>query len=129
KKNYNRKGNYEVVLKCLNNSEKMDSNCLNELKNFLICKNSHHLANYASTIHQYYDLVELMNRCWESDPAKRHLDADPAKSYLNTTNIFLDIKSRFFNLIDKAKRGEIKFPENMDAKASPTEINEQAIYS
>ncbi|RIB28183.1 kinase-like domain-containing protein [Gigaspora rosea] len=265
KKNYNRKGNYEVVLKCLNNSEKMDSNCLNELKNFLICKNSHHLANYASTIHQYYGitqdpktnmmvikfaqnrdlhyfvnktnalswleklnllntialgllklhrdfklihsdlhsgnilidetgeptiadlglskpmdassdknaiygvipyvapevlkggkftkqsdiysfgmiiwevisgcrpfsdhLVELMNRCWESDPAKRHLDADPAKSYLNTTNIFLDIKSRFFNLIDKAKRGEIKFPENMDAKASPTEINEQAIYS
>ncbi|RIB28176.1 kinase-like domain-containing protein [Gigaspora rosea] len=34
KQRYNRKRNYNVVLKCLNNSEKMDSDCLNELKNF-----------------------------------------------------------------------------------------------
>ncbi|CAG8712174.1 6860_t:CDS:2 [Gigaspora margarita] len=55
KQKYNRKGNYTVVLKCLNNSKKMDSDCL--------------------------------------------------------------------------KKEEIKFPENIDVKSSPTKINEQAIYS
>ncbi|CAG8805302.1 4982_t:CDS:2, partial [Gigaspora margarita] len=74
KQKYNRKSNYTVVLKCLNNSKKMDSDCLNEvnLKNFISCKN----PNY-----------------------------------------------------NDQEKGEIKFPENIDVKSSPTKINEQAIYS
>ncbi|CAG8500135.1 19742_t:CDS:2, partial [Gigaspora margarita] len=35
---YNRKGNHNVVLKILNDSKKMDSDFLNELKNFFNCK-------------------------------------------------------------------------------------------
>lgn len=38
KKRFNRKGNYDVVLKILNNSEKMDSDYLNELKHFFHCR-------------------------------------------------------------------------------------------
>ncbi|CAG8770013.1 32448_t:CDS:2, partial [Racocetra persica] len=62
------------------------------------------------------DLVKLMESCWHSDPEKR---------WHNNNSIDFNLKE----LIKKAERGEIKFPENKDTSFVSTKINDQAIYS
>ncbi|RIB00348.1 kinase-like domain-containing protein, partial [Gigaspora rosea] len=56
KQKYSRKGNYDVVLKSLNNSDQMDSNCLNELKNFFLCKKK--IIYNEIFLHQYLGITQ-----------------------------------------------------------------------
>ncbi|RIB27560.1 kinase-like domain-containing protein [Gigaspora rosea] len=52
---------YNVVLKCLNNSEKMDPDCLNELKNFFNCKTSAYITSIIHRITQDPKTKKLNN--------------------------------------------------------------------
>ncbi|RIB09290.1 kinase-like domain-containing protein [Gigaspora rosea] len=58
KQKYNRKGNYDVVLKILNNSEKIDSNYLNELKNFYHCRKDGNYYRAPDALHQYLGITQ-----------------------------------------------------------------------
>ncbi|CAG8787833.1 18858_t:CDS:2, partial [Racocetra fulgida] len=184
KQKYGREGNYDVALKILNNSKKMDSNYLNEnniptIADLGISKpvdaSSDENTIYgvipyvapevlkggkftkASDIYSFgmiipfsdrkhdehlildilnglrpeirtntpQDLVELMERCWHSDSEKRIFKGFDGTLLMRTYYLRYELGI----LIDKAKRGEIKFPENKDTSILPTKINEQAIYS
>ncbi|CAG8489829.1 1429_t:CDS:2 [Cetraspora pellucida] len=140
KQKYNRKGNYDVVLKVLNNSEKMDSDYLNECKFLVLVGKIKTIAKpFSDRKHDGYlildilndlrpkiptnipqDFVELMELCWHSDPKKRFV----------SNRIYPDsLQYKLGEFLRKAEKGEIKFPENIDTSFLPTEVNEQAIYS
>ncbi|CAG8802207.1 10854_t:CDS:1, partial [Racocetra fulgida] len=71
------------------------------------------------------DFVKLMEKCWHSDSEKRKF-----KDYRGNLSMRTYFLGRELDeLIIKARRGEIKFPENKDTSILPTKINEQAIYS
>ncbi|RIB28538.1 kinase-like domain-containing protein [Gigaspora rosea] len=57
KQRYNRIGNHNVVLKILNDSKKMDSDFLNELKNFFNCKKNTRLSS-GGVLQQYYGITQ-----------------------------------------------------------------------
>ncbi|CAG8555061.1 18181_t:CDS:2, partial [Gigaspora rosea] len=50
--------NYDVVLKILNNSEKIDSNYLNELKNFYHCRKDGNYYRAPDALHQYLGITQ-----------------------------------------------------------------------
>ncbi|CAG8832848.1 20696_t:CDS:2, partial [Gigaspora margarita] len=141
KQRYNRRENYDVVLKCLNNSEKMDSNCLNELKNFFNCKNYGYPANFISTIHQYHGIAQdpktknyiMIIKFAQNRDLHYFLNKANALSWLEKLNLLrtiaVGLNVLHLQLIDKAEKGEIKFPESIDASASANKINKQATYS
>ncbi|CAG8803149.1 5211_t:CDS:2, partial [Gigaspora margarita] len=57
KQNYVRKKNCGNVLKVLNNSQKMDSEFLNELKNVFRCSRNNNIT-YRGGIHQYFGITQ-----------------------------------------------------------------------
>ncbi|CAG8604039.1 3859_t:CDS:2 [Cetraspora pellucida] len=108
KQKYDRKRNFDVALKILNNSNKMNSDYLNEV----------YILNGLRPkipIDIPHELVNLMESCWHPDPDKR---------------IKLDKLWGLKKLHEIIYSGEIKkFPENKSAIILPTKMNEQGIYS
>ncbi|CAG8754334.1 12765_t:CDS:2, partial [Racocetra persica] len=78
-------------------------------------ENEHPVSLIPANVPQ--DLVILMKSCWHSDPRQRLRDG------------YCDGYWNLNRLIERAERGEIKFPENKDTSYVPTKINDQAIYS
>ncbi|CAG8757791.1 24363_t:CDS:2 [Cetraspora pellucida] len=130
KQEYGRKKNYEVALKILNNSNKMDSDYLNERKFIILDRKIKTITEHFTWTWIYilnglrpkipidipHELVKLlMESCWHSDPDKR---IDLSSYWLN-----------LYEIIKKAEGGEIKFPENKSATILPPKMNEQGIYS
>ncbi|CAG8845223.1 29820_t:CDS:1, partial [Racocetra persica] len=71
-------------------------------------------------------LIELMETCWHQDPEKRKFAEDSYYSHIKKNG---GLASALYKLYEKARKGEIKFPENIDASILPTKINDQEIYS
>ncbi|CAG8717360.1 14521_t:CDS:2, partial [Racocetra persica] len=68
------------------------------------------------------ELVDLIEKCWHQDPAKRKLITRYNHAKFTDVNELED-------LIMKAERGEIKCSENESTNILQTKINDQAIYS
>ncbi|CAG8830965.1 5493_t:CDS:2, partial [Gigaspora margarita] len=124
----------------------MDSDCLNELKNFFKCKNSGTLP-----LQQYHGITQdpktknyiIVVKFAQNRDLNCFLNKANALSWLRKLELIETIFSglemmhkrfqapvaQISNLIFRTEKGEIKFPENIDVRASTTEINEQAIYS
>ncbi|CAG8689331.1 15807_t:CDS:1, partial [Racocetra fulgida] len=84
------------------------------------------------------DLIELMETCWHQDPEKRKFAnqfANPEKGkYTGRIKRLIGLQNDgpanvLDQLYEKARKGEIKFSENIDTSSLPTKINDQAIYS
>ncbi|CAG8688009.1 1710_t:CDS:2, partial [Gigaspora rosea] len=136
KQRYIRKGNHNVVLKILNDSEKMDSDFLNEVisgcRPFSNRKHDEYLIldildgirpKIPTNIPK--ELVELMERCWHQDPEKRKFSHyyDESEKRINY------LQTELWTLYEKARDEKIKFTDNKGTNISPTEINDQAFYS
>ncbi|RIB19579.1 kinase-like domain-containing protein [Gigaspora rosea] len=68
------------------------------------------------------DLIKLIEKCWHQDSEKRFRTSKDKSSFDN-------LVFELFKLVNKASRGEIKFPENRDTSILTNKINNQAIYS
>ncbi|CAG8595563.1 17786_t:CDS:2 [Racocetra fulgida] len=87
------------------------------------------------------DLIELMETCWHQDPEKKNYAKRKftvqKKGFLSRYELNElreeqrngGLANALSKLIEKANKGEIKFPENIDTSILPTKTNDQAIYS